>query len=138
MTSARFPYLNVHSTFGSAGAMPIMPFLIDNQDVRLDVVGLVDSGATINVMPYDVGIQLGADWSQLVSLPQLVGNLGNYPAKALFVDVTVANFSPALLCFAWTQDPAAIRILLGQMNFFAEFDVCFHRSRSYFEVQPKP
>ena len=34
--------------------------------------------------------------------------------------------------------PDAVPLLLGQTNFFDEFDVCFFRSRAEFEVRPKP
>lgn len=30
-----------------------------------------------------------------------------------------------------------VRLLLGQANFFVEFDVCFYRSQEAFEVRPK-
>lgn len=31
----------------------------------------------------------------------------------------------------------AVSLILGQMNFFMEFDVCFFRSQFEFEVNPK-
>jgi len=40
------------------------------------------------------------------------------------------------LAFAWTQTDN-VPTLLGQVNFFLEFDACFFRSREEFEVQPK-
>jgi hypothetical protein len=40
------------------------------------------------------------------------------------------------LAFAWTQ-ASNIPLILGQANFFLEFDVCFSRVRSEFEVRPK-
>jgi hypothetical protein len=30
-----------------------------------------------------------------------------------------------------------IPLLLGQVNFFIEFDICFHRSQLNFEINPK-
>jgi len=40
------------------------------------------------------------------------------------------------LAFAWirTND---VPLILGQTNFFMEFDVCFYRSRLEFEVKPR-
>ena len=40
------------------------------------------------------------------------------------------------MAFAWAQSDA-VGIILGQVNFFLEFDVCFFRSRASFEVRPK-
>ena len=39
------------------------------------------------------------------------------------------------LIFVWSKDQNA-PLLLGQFNFFENFDVCFYRSKNYFEVQP--
>ncbi|MEQ9621586.1 MAG: hypothetical protein RLO37_06490 [Coleofasciculus chthonoplastes F1-TOW-03] len=40
------------------------------------------------------------------------------------------------LLFAWVQRPNT-PLILGQTNFFLEFDVCFYRSKLEFEVKPK-
>ncbi len=40
------------------------------------------------------------------------------------------------LAFAWTRTDN-VPILLGQTNFFMEFDAFFSRSAMYFEVLPK-
>jgi hypothetical protein len=38
--------------------------------------------------------------------------------------------------FAWVKRPKT-PLILGQTNFFLEFDVCFYRSKMEFEVKPK-
>jgi hypothetical protein len=48
----------------------------------------------------------------------------------------VASFPPVELAFAWTQ-ATDVPMILGQVNFFMEFDVCFFRSQAAFEVNPK-
>jgi hypothetical protein len=48
----------------------------------------------------------------------------------------VGKFEPVQLVFAWTK-ATNVPLLLGQVNFFMEFDVCFHRSQLYFEINPK-
>jgi hypothetical protein len=40
------------------------------------------------------------------------------------------------LAFAWAQEES-MSVLLGQVNFFLEFDVCFFRARAEFALQPK-
>lgn len=100
------------------------------------VVGLLDTGAMVNVLPYSVGVQLGADWDQLTTTIQLTGNLAAVEARALVVSGTVATFPPVRLAFAWAKTDA-IPILLGLVNFFLEFDVCFFRSQGEFELRPK-
>jgi len=97
---------------------------------------LVDSGSTVNVIPYQMGLHLGGDWNQYPGTIPLGGMLSNYPAKPLMIKSAVQPFAPVLLAFAWSQAPTA-RLILGQTNFFMEFDVCFFRSQSAFQVQPR-
>jgi hypothetical protein len=47
-----------------------------------------------------------------------------------------ASFPPVDLAFAWTQS-TEVPMILGQVNFFMEFDVCFFRSQAALEVNPK-
>jgi hypothetical protein len=51
-------------------------------------------------------------------------------------NATVEEFPDVDLAFAWTQDKYA-PLILGQMNFFLAFDVCFYRSESAFEISQK-
>jgi hypothetical protein len=60
---ARFPYLPVVSKRGEAVPMPMLPLelrLGDGLPVRAQ--GLLDSGATVNVLPFSLGLRLGAVW----------------------------------------------------------------------------
>ena len=40
------------------------------------MMGLVDSGAMVNVLPYDVGLQLGVVWDERRANIRLAGTLG--------------------------------------------------------------
>ena len=107
---------------------------LNNQS--LEIVGLVDSGATVNVLPSEVGIRLGATWDEHQAILRLAGTLGNASAMPLFVMAQVGEFEPVRLAFAWVKDNN-VPVILGQTNFFLEFDVCFYRSKLEFEVNPK-
>jgi hypothetical protein len=102
----------------------------------VESLGLVDSGATINVMPYELGLQLGAVWEDNRAIIQLAGNLSSQSAMPFFAMAQVGDIAPVQLAFAWTRSPDA-PLILGQTNFFMEFDVCFYRSKMEFEVKPK-
>ncbi len=102
----------------------------------VESIGLVDSGATVNVLPYKLGLQLGGVWEDLRAIIQLAGNLGNQSAMPFSAIAQIGEFSPIELVFAWTKSPS-VPLILGQTNFFLEFDVCFYRSTSEFEVKPK-
>lgn len=46
--------------------------------------------------------------------------------------------SALALGFAWVNKPIAdIRILLGQVNFFQEFNVCFYGHHQVFDITPR-
>jgi hypothetical protein len=117
-------------------SLPRLPLTLRYGQRQIAEVGLVDSGATVNVLPYSLGVRLGAVWDDSKATIRLAGNLGNFPAMPLVVTAEVGDFAPVRLAFAWTQ-AENVSLILGQMNFFMEFDVCFFRSRLEFEVNPK-
>ncbi|WP_333319282.1 hypothetical protein [Microcoleus sp. B4-C1] len=99
-------------------------------------MGLLDTGSSLNVLPYHVGLALGAVWEeQTLSIP-LAGNLAPVEARGLAVVGQISDFPPVRLAFAWAKSNEP-PIILGQLNFFMEFDVCFYRSQLAFEVCPK-
>jgi hypothetical protein len=110
--------------------------IIRREGHTVEAIGLVDSGATVNVMPLDMGQQLGAVWEDNKAIIQLTGNLGKQPAIPLLAMVQIGDIPPIQLGFAWTKT-IDTSLILGQTNFFMEFDVCFYRSRMEFEIKPK-
>lgn len=132
---AQFPYVQLHPAFGAAGYAPLAPVTLLLRGVVVHDHALVDSGATVNVLPYTMGLSLGGNWNAFPGSIPLSGVLGNYPAKPLILEVAVGHFTPVPMAFAWSQSPHA-RLILGQVNYFELFDVCFHRKRGTFEIQP--
>jgi len=121
---------------GAVSRLPYMPITLAFQSQSVLLMGLLDTGATISVLPYDAGIQLGAVWEQQTTPVQLTGNLAQFEARVITVLASVAKFPAVRLAFAWTQSNV-VPVILGQVNFFMEFEVCFFRARSEFEVKPK-
>lgn len=117
-------------------SLPRLPLLLRREDQSIEAIGLVDSGATVNVLPYELGLQLGGVWDDRRAVIQLAGNLGSQAAMAFFAIAQIGEFPPTELLFAWTKRPNT-PLILGQTNFFLEFDVCFYRSKLEFEVKPK-
>jgi hypothetical protein len=132
----RFKYSTTSSTQNEFDSLPRVPLSLSQADQRVEAVGLVDSGATVNVLPYELGIQLGGVWDDRRAIIQLAGNLSNQPAMPFSATAEIGDFVPTELVFAWVRSPNA-PLILGQTNFFLEFDVCFYRSKSEFEVNPK-
>jgi hypothetical protein len=132
----RYSFTERIDNFGRSVIMPYIPLTLTLRDRALEVTALLDTGASVNVLPYEIGLQLGAIWeNQTVSIP-LSGNLAQSDSRGLVVSGTIAQFPPVLLGFAWTEMRNA-PVILGHMNFFAEFNVCFYRHELAFEVCPK-
>lgn len=132
----RYTFTERTDNLGRSSIMPYLPLTLTTESHSVEVMALLDTGASVNVLPYDIGLQLGAIWEeQTVSIP-LSGNLAHSEARGLVLSGIVAPFSPILLAFAWTQSKD-VPVILGHMNFFSEFNVCFYRYELAFEVRPR-
>ena len=132
----RFTFTEVDPKLGALSTLPYLPIILTYQSKSIRVSGLLDTGSSVNVLPYEMGLSLGAVWErQTLSIP-LGGSLARFEARALVLTANVDEFSTVDLAFAWTQDRNA-PLILGHMNFLLEFDVCFYRSELAFEISPK-
>lgn len=84
---AQFHYVN--SGQGSASLMPWMPISLGLKGRGIDVIGLLDTGATVNVLPYEFGLELGAVWEEQTTVVPLVGSLGRFEARALILKAAI-------------------------------------------------
>lgn len=131
-----YPFALLNPSAGVLGLMPLLPITLALQQQSVAVLGLLDTAAAVNVLPYDIGLQLGAVWEQQTTAVRLTGNLAAVEARGLVVWGMVGRFSPVRLVFAWAQ-ANTVPVILGQANFFLEFDAYFSRSSGIFEVKPK-
>lgn len=131
-----FPFVVADAAFGEVSRLPYMPIKLQLQQRSVSVSALLDTGSAVNVLPYDAGLRLGAVWERQTTEVHLTGNLANEPARVLTLMGNIGNLPSVRLVFAWTR-AAAVPVILGQVNFFMEFDVCFYRSRCLFEVNAK-
>ncbi|MCU0567907.1 MAG: aspartyl protease family protein [Oculatellaceae cyanobacterium Prado106] len=132
----RFSFTEGYDAFGVPDALPQLPLSLTYRGTSVEVAALLDTGASVNVLPYRVGVQMGATWEQQTTSVILAGNLASVEARGLLVSAQVGNFDPVQLVFAWSFSDD-VPLLLGRMNFFLEFDVCFYRSQLLFEICPK-
>ena len=119
-----------------ATRLPYLPLTLLYGEQSVAVRGLLDSGATVSVLPYQIGLALGAVWEEQETRVKLTGNLSREEARALVVRGSVGEYPAVRLAFAWTRS-REVPLILGQVNFFMEFDVCFYRSQLRFEIAPK-
>ena len=132
----RFSYKIIDSSLGMVDRMAYLPLMLSLNGQSLNTEGLLDTGASVNVLPYELGVQLGLIWESETLSVLLAGNLARFEARAVVVNAQVSSFPTVKLAFAWTQ-ATDVPLILGQANFFFEFDVCFFRARSEFEIRPK-
>ena len=50
--------------FGQTSIMPYLPIILSNGNQTREVMGLLDTGASVNVLPYEIGLELGALWEE--------------------------------------------------------------------------
>jgi hypothetical protein len=131
----RFPFLDAVPGRPGYALMPLLPVTLSYGETSISHEALVDSGAAVSVLPYSIGFQLGLDWERSPNVV-LTGNLARITAKGIIVSGAVGFLPPVRLVFAWTQSDD-VRMIVGQANFFMEFDVCLFRSRQFFEIAPK-
>ena len=135
--AARFRFEDVNPAHPGTSLMPLLPIVLSRGGQDIEARGLLDTAAAVSVLPNSMGERFGYVWDEETIPMVLTGNLSRLPARAIIVSVTVAHFAPVRLGFAWTLSDD-VRLLLGQMNFFSEFDACFFQSRMEFEVKRKP
>ena len=131
----QYPYVPRDPALGRASLAPMLPLtLVGRQSGSTSA--LVGSGAAVNVLPYLLGLQLGFDWDLQTNAVELSGNLAAVEARVIIVSGVVGNLAPVRLAFAWAKTDQ-VSTILGQVNFFLEFEVCFFRARALFDVRPK-
>ncbi|MCK8604472.1 hypothetical protein [Desulfoferrobacter suflitae] len=135
-TPVRFTYGDTDASRRGRNLLAHLSITLHHGTHAVTVPGLLDTGSTVNVLPYNVGVQLGLVWDQQPTRVHLTGNLARLPARGVIITGQVASFPLVELAFAWTQS-TEVPVILGQVNFFMEFDVCFFGSQAAFEINPK-
>ncbi|WP_373543776.1 hypothetical protein [Chamaesiphon sp.] len=96
----RFPFTSVNPEMGEAGFRPFLPIALMNGDRVVMAEGLLDTGAMLNLLPYEIGLELGFVWSQQKVPLDLAGNIGQHePVQLLFglLSVNLSQYSLFLL-----------------------------------------
>ncbi len=112
-----------------------MDITLTHEDYVISISALVDSGSTINVLPYEDGLDLGLSWEgQHVPLKD-EGFLQGSLVYGVLLTAQIASFPPIKLAFAWTQKSRKeVRLILGQTNFFEYFDITFRGREKTFDI----
>jgi hypothetical protein len=133
-TVEQYPYGDRNPISGGLDLMPDLPIVLRHQTRSFSSVALVDSGASVSVLPYSPGVQLGFDWNAQKARIVLAGTLAHVEARGIVVEAAIGQLAPVRLALAWANSDQ-VPFLLGQFNFFQSFDICFFRSRGIFEIR---
>jgi len=135
MRSQRIKYTPIPSF---PGGMPFIDIQLTHNNRQSSVSALVDSGSALNILPFDVGLELGFNWKTQTFPLDVGGALKGIQAYAVLVRGEVAPFPSLDLAFAWVSKPSAdVPVLLGQVNFFQEFNVFFYGHQQAFDIVPR-
>lgn len=133
----RFPFIERRNSKGETNVFPCGPIALSYGDRTLEVFGLFRYGSEPKCYALCSWLRIRGclGRSKALSIP-LSGNLAPVEAKGLAVIAQIDDFPPVILAFAWAKsnDPP---LILGQLNFFIEFDVCFYRSQLAFDIFPR-
>lgn len=88
----RFRFTAASGVSGEGGLLPQLPITLAHQGGSVEAAALLDTGATVNVLPFHTGAQLGAEWKQENATIKLTGNLADFEACPLIVSATVGQF----------------------------------------------
>lgn len=53
----RFSFTERRNNLGVSSSMPYLPLTLMRNNLSVQVMGLLDTGASVNVLPYDIGLQ---------------------------------------------------------------------------------
>lgn len=131
--SLSFPYILSTEYVDDQLARPFIPISIRYHGNSIDTSAMLDSGADTSILPYAMGLALGADWSRQPDLWHLEGFGGEFETKKLVADLVIGTWHPLRILFGWTR-ANDVPVVLGQLNFFYLVDICFYRSRELVQL----
>jgi hypothetical protein len=108
--------------------------LITNEKLLSGLQAIVDSGTSVNLLPYKIGLALGLEWDNPV-FPN-IGKVRGHDCLGVILGLGLEGFEALPLRFAWSPE-SNIPLLLGQVNFFQHFRICFDAEEEFFTLERK-
>ena len=126
------------NTKGKLTKRPMVELELIGKNEKLNVLGLIDSGADTTLMNIEYAKVLNIDLSD-AKKKEFLG-IGNTSVVSFIstVNVKVKHFdTPILTTVAFTDSPS-VDILLGQDDFFENFRIKFEKDHDTFELSLSP
>ncbi|WP_367275296.1 hypothetical protein [Microcoleus sp. CAWBG58] len=64
LNGEKYSFASQFNRSGEVSYAPYLPIILSYRNQSIEVMGLLDTGATMNVLPYEIGLQLGAVWDE--------------------------------------------------------------------------
>lgn len=125
----RFPYVQRTPQFSA----PYLSICLHGVTTSLEELALVDSGATLSILPRSMGEKLGLNWLKATSLGKIAAASGAPEGRSARVKCQFGTLEPVTLGFAWIENDS-VPLVLGQVDFFRQFKICFFESEREFEI----
>ena len=134
--SYSFPYTRV----GNIVLCPWLQLEVTGPNGKAKTIrGIVDSGADISVLPFDYALILGYDLGALTEIPNVEGG-SNCKIEAYQSPQHCTATVVEIPDHGFTLEPMFLKdttkILWGQADFMAKFDVLFMKSQDRFDLYP--
>lgn len=111
--------------------------MLTSRQRSISRTALVDSGSTINVLPYEDGLDLGLCWEEQRVPLREEGFLHGDRVYGVLLTVQLGDYAPITQAFAWTQKSRnEVRLILEQTNFFEQFEITFRGREKTCEILP--
>lgn len=133
----RVRYSKSHPLQKKSDSMPRLSLVLRANGREIEAIALVDSGAMVSVMPFQLGQELGMMWNPREAKIELGGIASDSGAIPILVPAQFGDYEPVDLLFAWTKRND-VPLILGQVDFFRYFRVCFEGYNYEFEITPRP
>ena len=96
----RFDFTSLPTQKGEGALMPFLPLNLRLDEREMKTHGLLDTGSTVNVLPFSIGLELGAIWEEQKMPLRLRGNLAAFEAHVIFINVLIEGCPLTELAFA--------------------------------------
>jgi hypothetical protein len=116
-TPVRFPYADITASRAEGSLLAYLPITLRHGTHVVTVPGLLETGSTVNVLPYSLGLQLGLVWEQQPTQVHLTESLARLPPGDRLRPSGLVSADRTRVCMdpidSGASDPATSELVYG-------------------------
>ncbi len=113
ITVEQFPFCDRNPASGGVDLMPDLPVVLRHQTTTISTAGLLDSGASISVLPYRFGVQLGFDWN--TQKGRITVNIRGQSILSVVEYLAFGGNSDSVAFLAWLEKGRDVMVRLAAL-----------------------